>query len=211
MQALEWALLDPRVEAVAALATSGRHSAWCIAISEAQRAALRADPYFRDGRYPPQRPPRAGLAAARQIAMVSYRSRAGLEARFGREEERGRFAVADWLSHHGEALVARFDANSYLALTRAMDTHDLARGRGRYADVLRSLHQPTLLLSIDSDVLYPPAEQEELARLLPDARLVRLDSPHGHDAFLIEAAAVDAALLEFREELRTRPAARVAS
>ncbi len=209
LQALEWALLArDRVDGVISIAASGRHSPWCIAWSEAQRRALAADPAYRDGDYAPEAPPRAGLAAARAIAMVSYRSAQALARRFGRDSgathygERARapdeFAVANWLRHHGEELVARFDANTYVTLTRAMDSHDLARGRGDYAEVLARVTQPVLVVSIDSDALYVPDEQRELAEHLPNAELAELNSEHGHDAFLIEAERLNEIVRDYR-------------
>lgn len=187
MQVLEWALLDPeRVEAIVPIATSGRHSAWCIALGEAQRQAIRIDPV-------------RGLAAARALAMCTYRSRASFEARFGRRlREPGRFEVESWLHHHGDRLLERFDADAYVTLTRAMDTHDVSRGRGGYEEVLRSIRCPALVVSIDSDVLYPPEEQAELASLIPGARLATLRSPHGHDAFLIDTKELDRMVAQFR-------------
>jgi homoserine O-acetyltransferase len=204
MQVLEWAALFPeRAEAIAPIAVSGRHSAWCIALSEAQRAAIRADQAWNGGRYSASDPPDAGLAAARMLAMCTYRSRASFELRFGRTpaEDGSGFAVEEWLSGHGERLVERFDANTYVTLTYAMDGHDLARGRGRYPEVLASLRQPALVVAIDSDVLYPPEEQLELAAGLPNARLEWLRSPHGHDAFLIETRTLEAQLRDFRAGL----------
>jgi homoserine O-acetyltransferase len=200
MQVLEWALLFPqRVGAIAPIAVSAHHSAWCIALSEAQRQAIYADPRWLGGAYPPGHEPAAGLAVARQIAMCTYRSRASLEARFSRDEGgTGGFAVVDWLHHHGRALVDRFDANSYVTLTRAMDTHDVGRGRGGWREALGTVRVPALVISIDSDVLYPPVEQEELAAALPAGRLVTLSSPHGHDAFLIEGEATNALVAGFR-------------
>lgn len=194
MQVLEWALLYPdRVEAIAPIATSGRHSAWCIALSEAQRQAIQIDPVL-------------GLAVARAIAMCTYRSRASFEARFGRRlREPGLFEVESWLHHHGEDLVTRFDADTYVTLTRAMDSHDVARGRenrGTYEEVLRSIEIPALVVTIDSDVLYPPEEQIELASLLPDARLATLRSPHGHDAFLIDVDALNELVSEFHATVK---------
>lgn len=209
LQALEWALLDPeRVQAVASIAASGRHSAWCAVWSEAQRLALASDPKYRDGHYHPQDPPRAGLAAARAVAMVTYRSPQSLASRFGRASGAEVFgtqahsptdlAVSSWLRHHGQTLVDRFDANSYRRLLDAMDTHDLARGRGDYESVLRSIRQPVLVGSIKSDALYVPDDQRELARLIPGARLVEIDSVHGHDGFLIDAEALHPELLAFK-------------
>ncbi len=193
MQVLEWALLFPeRVGAIVPIAVSARHSAWCIGLSASQRQAIYADPRWRDGRYPPDDPPRAGLAVARQIAMLTYRNPVGLEARFSRAQGAGgRYAVEGWLEHHGAALAERFDAASYVTLTRAMDTHDVGRGRGGWREALAGVHVPALVVSIDSDVLYPPLEQQELAAALPNGRLATLRSPHGHDAFLIEAEAVN--------------------
>jgi homoserine O-acetyltransferase len=203
MQVLEWALLFPdRVEAIAPIAVSARHSAWCIGLSEAQRQAIYADPRWREGCYPPEDGPDAGLAIARQIAMCTYRSRASLEARFSRSEsEAGGFAVEGWLRHHGRALVDRFDASTYVTLTKAMDTHDVGRGRGGWREALATVRVPALVVSIDTDVLYPPVEQEELASALPLARLVRLASPHGHDAFLIEEETTNALVARFRRDV----------
>ena len=200
MQVLEWALLFPeRVLAIAPIAVSARHSAWCIALSEAQRQTIFADPRWRDGHYAPNEPPEAGLAAARMIAMCSYRSRESLEGRFSRDAAAsGEFAVSGWLHHHGLALVDRFNANSYVTLTRAMDTHDVGRGRGGWRSALATVGAPALVVTIDTDVLYPPVEQEELAAALPAGRLARLVSPHGHDAFLIEGEATNALVAEFR-------------
>jgi homoserine O-acetyltransferase len=206
MQVLEWALLFPeRVDAIAPIAISARHSAWTIALSETQRQAIAADARWRGGHYPAEDPPAAGLAAARMLAMCSYRSRASLEARFGREQAGdGRYAVESWLHHHGRALVHRFDANTYVGLTKAMDTHDVGRDRGGWREALATVKAPALVVAIDSDVLYPPVEQQELAAALPHARLVTLSSPHGHDAFLIEGEAVNALVKDFRATLAAR-------
>jgi homoserine O-acetyltransferase len=200
MQALEWALMDPeRVESLVFVASSARHSAWCIGLSEAQRQAIFADPRWRGGRYDPADPPAAGLAAARMMAMCTYRCPPSFEERFGRRPQDAElFAVESYLRHQGRQLVDRFDPATYVTLTRAMDTHDVARGRGDLDDVLRSLRLPTLVVSIDSDVLYFPSEQREVARLVPGARLAILDSPHGHDAFLIDVDRLSALVAEFR-------------
>jgi homoserine O-acetyltransferase/O-succinyltransferase len=203
MQALEWPLVfQGRVDAIAPIAVSARHSAWCIGLSEAQRQAIYADPRWRRGRYPAGDGPEAGLAVARQIAMCTYRSRASLEARFSREEQPpGRFAVEGWLQHHGQALVDRFDASTYVALTKAMDTHDVGRGRGGWREALATVRVPALVVSIDTDVLYPPEEQQELAEALPRGRLATLPSLHGHDAFLIEGEEMNALVARFRTSL----------
>jgi homoserine O-acetyltransferase len=212
LQALEWALLDPeRVGAVISIAAAGRHSAWCAAWAEAQRLALAADPKFRLGQYLEDDPPAAGFAAARAIAMVSYRSPQSLGLRFGRASGKEIFgeraaapdepAVRGWLRHHGLSLVERFDANSYLALVNAMDSHDLSRGRGVYENVLKQIAQPVLVGSVISDTLYVPAEQQELAFLLPRGELFEIDSEHGHDGFLIDAEFYEPRIRRFVERL----------
>lgn len=218
LQALEWALLDPaRVGAVVSIAASGRHSAWCAAWSEAQRLALAADPLFAEGHYEPARPPRQGLAAARAVAMVSYRSPASLALRFGRASGReifaGRSAAPDelairgWLRHHGQALGERFDANCYLRLLDAMDSHDLGRNRGLYENVLQQIRQPVLIGSVITDALYVPEEQANLAFLLPRGELFEIDSEHGHDGFLIDSASFEPRIRRFVDRLPAGEAA----
>ena len=191
MQVLEWALEGDLVRSLVPIAVGGRHSAWCIGWSEAQRQAIYGDPNWNGGRYAPDRPPAHGLATARMMAMISYRSQREFSERFGRDimPANGRvgvFAAESYLRYQGKKLVDRFDANCYVHLTLQMDTHDVARGRGDYESVLAGIRQPSLVIGIDTDVLYPLAEQEELARLIPGARLEVLEAPYGHDSFLIE-------------------------
>ena len=214
MHALEWALLDPeRVQAVVSIAAAGRHSAWCVAWSEAQRQALASDPLFRDGAYFPGALPVKGLAAARAIAMVTYRSPGSLDARFGRlsggdvfaaqAAAPDEFAVRGWLRYHGDELVNRFDANSYLRLLHAMDTHDLGRGRGTYEKVLQGIGVPVLIGSVASDMLYLPSDQIELASIIPRAELFQIGSLHGHDGFLIDASRFESRVRAFVQALET--------
>jgi homoserine O-acetyltransferase/O-succinyltransferase len=201
MQVLEWAAMYPeRVGAMAPIGVSGRHSAWCIAISESQRRAIVLDPHWREGRYALGKPPQHGLAVARMIAMCSYRSWENFESRFGRKTQDwdGQFAVTSYLNYQGEKLHRRFDANTYVRLTQAMDSHDLARGRGEYRGVLGRLAMPALIVSVDSAVLYPPHEQVELAECLPAARYEVLRTVAGHDGFLIETDTLGRMLLDFR-------------
>lgn len=188
MQVLEWALLGSYVRSIAPIAVGGRHSAWCIAWSEAQRQSIYADPNWKDGRYTPGHEPAAGLSAARMMAMVSYRSMEIYEERFGRARQDGEevWAVESYLRYQGQKLVDRFDANCYVHLTKQMDTHDVSRGRGDYVAALQSIQQPALVIGIDSDILYPIREQRELAEHIPNSTFRTLSSPHGHDAFLIE-------------------------
>ena len=191
MQALEWAFEDEVVRSIVPIAVGGRHSAWCIGWSDAQRQAIYSDPNWNAGRYDPDRPPAQGLATARMIAMISYRSQREFHERFGRDimPPNGQaevFAAESYLRYQGKKLVDRFDANCYVQLTRQMDTHDLARGRGDYESALAQIRQPAMVIGIDSDILYPLSEQEELARWLPNARLEVIKAPFGHDSFLIE-------------------------
>jgi homoserine O-acetyltransferase/O-succinyltransferase len=203
MQVLEWALLYPeKVRSLAPIAASGRHSAWCIGLSEAQRQAIYADPNWQGGNYTVDNPPVQGLAVARMMAMITYRSWQSFSHRFGRQYEASdEFAIAHYLQYQGQKLVERFDANTYITLTRAMDCHDIADGRQNYESVLASIQQPTLVVAIDSDILYPPGEQQELANFIPNAQLRCLKSTHGHDAFLIEMTALNELVMSFRKGL----------
>ncbi len=230
MQVLEWAFHADLVRALVPIAVGGRHSAWCIAFSEAQRQAIYADPAWQGGHYEPGAGPAAGLSVARMIAMVSYRSYASFEARFGRSRAgpdadaaadaaghgpaagggalgtpgEADYAVESYLRYQGAKLVERFDANCYVRLTQTMDTHDVARGRGEYAAVLGSIRQPALVIGIDTDVLYPLAEQRELAAHMPRARLAVLESSHGHDGFLIDCDALNDLVVAWRNEVVDR-------
>ncbi|NOT44112.1 MAG: homoserine O-acetyltransferase [Acidobacteria bacterium] len=194
MQALEWAFQDGFVQGIVPIGVGGRHSAWCIAWSEVQRQAIYRDPAWRGGHYRAGEGPVAGLGVARMIAMISYRSFASFEDRFGRVrggDDTAPYAMETYLHHQGTKLVERFDANCYVRLTESMDTHDVSRGRGEYREVLGRVDQPALVIGIDSDVLYPLEEQRELARGIPRGELAVLEAPHGHDSFLIEVATVN--------------------
>jgi len=203
MQVLEWGAMYPEMAgALMPMGISGRHSAWCIAQSEAQRQAIAADAEWQDGWYDPAQQPRKGLAAARMMAMCTYRCFENYEERFGREQrEDGLFEAESYMRHQGDKLVGRFDANTYITLTRAMDMHDLGRGRESYEAALGAFTMPVEILSIDSDTLYPKQEQEELARLIPGSRLLSLDEPYGHDAFLIDTDTVSRMACEFKRQL----------
>ena len=213
MQALEWAATYPeRVGSVVPIGVGGRHSAWCIGVSEAQRAAIAADPNWNDGYYADDQPPAKGLSAARMMAVCTYRSWQSFDERFGREKRDGdSYQVQSYLQHQGAKINDRFDANTYVTLTHAMHTHDLARGRGDYPDVLATIEQPALVVSVSSDALYPPEEQRYLADYLPNAQYEILDCPHGHDGFLIETEALGQMIVEFRERGRTQERLRVVS
>ena len=205
MQALEWAATHPeRVRGLVSIAVGARHSAWAIGLNEVARRAITSDPAWNGGDYAPGTQPEAGLGLARAVAMLSYRSVDSLEAKFGRERVSAShdllahsFEIESYLDYQGVKLVKRFDANTYLYLTKAMDDFDLAEGRGRLKQVLQKMTMPSLIMGITSDVLYPEPEQLALVEGLPNAEYARISSPHGHDAFLIEFPQLAARLRRF--------------
>jgi homoserine O-acetyltransferase len=202
MRALEWAVSYPRrTGALLLLATTAAASAEQIAWAAAQLHAIRSDPHWHGGHYHDTgRGPHAGLGVARRIAHVTYRSEPELQARFGRSPQDaedpwhgGRYRVESYLDHHAAKLVRRFDAGSYVVLTEAMNSHDIGRGRGGVRAALRRVTAPALVAGVGSDRLYPPAQQAELAAGIPTADRPRLiESPYGHDGFLIETEQVAA-------------------
>ncbi|MGH3612500.1 MAG: homoserine O-acetyltransferase MetX [Pseudonocardia sp.] len=208
MRALEWAATEPvRVERLFLLASPAASSAEQIGWCAPQLAAIRSDPGWLGGDYhhlPPGRGPHRGLGVARRIAHLSYRSAFELAERFGREPQDGehpwhggRYAVESYLDHHAEKLVRRFDAGSYVRLTEMMNAHDVGRGRGGTAAGLHLVTARTVVAGVSSDRLYPLEQQVELAAGIPGASELRvIDSPYGHDGFLIEAARVNTLLAE---------------
>ena len=199
MVALEWAKRTRvSIGRVVVFGAPAVTSAQSIAWNAAQRMAIEADPAWRGGRYPPGAGPSAGLAAARAIAMITYRSLIEFEARFGRRRTRHpeRFDVDHYLRRQGEKLVARFDAASYVTLTHAMDLHDV----GDYAAAARATSaraREVVGVGIDTDILYPAAEVRGwVEKYAPhsNARYVEISSAYGHDAFLIEFEQVAAIL-----------------
>lgn len=202
MQALEWTFYGKDyVKGVVPIGVGGRHSAWCIAWGESQRQAIYADPLWQNGDYDQAHPPVKGLAAARMMAMVSYRSFGSFERRFARSHmDSGEFSVESWLRHHGDKIIARFDPACYVYLTRLMDTHDVSRDRGAYETTLASIRQPALVVGMESDVLYLLEESMELACLMPNARLHVMEGPHGHDTFLIDLDKLNDAVLAWRRQ-----------
>ncbi|KAJ5908394.1 Homoserine O-acetyltransferase [Penicillium taxi] len=272
------------VRCIVPIATSARHSAWCISWGEAQRQSIYCDPKYDDGYYPFDDPPSAGLGAARMSALLTYRSRNSFESRFGRNvpdpskkqningvekaptppnnehwaihndghrggssrpESRqhspvpqveevqymdpqfsgtkilsgptppnsGRsrpatyFSAQSYLRYQGEKFVKRFDANCYIAITRKLDTHDVSRHRASpdsddpVREALSQIQQPTLVIGIETDGLFTFAEQQEIAAGIPDSRLKRIDSPEGHDAFLLQFEQVNRYIVEFFHEV----------
>lgn len=203
MQVLEWAALYPSfVGTIVPIGVGTSQSAWAIGISEAQRHAIVTDPFFEEGWYSTDAPPASGLATARMIAMCSYRSPQNFETRFGRATDAGTYAVQSYLRYQGNKLVSRFDANSYLTLMDAMDGHDLGRNRGPSEAIVRRIAQRALVVGINSDVLYPVAEVRAMAAAMPNARFTVLDSPNGHDAFLIDTDQLNTIVQRFLSEVR---------
>jgi len=204
MRALEWAIAHPeRVRRAVIISVGAAASADEIALCSLQVRAIRADPAFAGGDYyTTGTRPLAGLAIARGIGQISYRTASEFDTRFGHaaqaEEDPlkgGRYAVESYLEHHGDKLGERFDPNSYIVLSEAMNSHDVGRGRGGIAAALATITAPVTLAGIVSDRLYPLALQEELARLIPTARPVTpISSPFGHDGFLLEVDQVGAVI-----------------
>lgn len=290
MLTLEYAFFGKDyVRAIVPIATSARHSAWCISWGEAQRQSIYSDPKYDDGYYPFNDPPASGLGAARMSALLTYRSRDSFESRFGRNvpdpskrvninggeklptppnehwaihndghrtgatsrsgsrqnspvpqtqaevqfmdpqfsgtktfspevsavktDSAGRprpptyFSAQSYLRYQGDKFVKRFDANCYIAMTRKLDTHDVSRHRAsvesedRVREALATIEQPALVLGIESDGLFTFAEQQEVAAGIPDSRLKRIDSPEGHDAFLLQFEQVNRHIVEFFHEV----------
>lgn len=202
MHALEMAVMFPdRLQKLAVIAAPPVLTADQIGFNLVQLEAIRSDPYYRGGHYydsPDGLGPHSGLATARRIALLNYRSDTELNERFGRSWQSarsplgsgGRFAVESYLDFHGNKFTRRFDAGSYLTLVEAMNSHDVGRWRGGVEQTLAAVTLPTLIIGISSDRLFPLEGQQEIARLVPgnidgDEPAV-LDSPYGHDAFLIE-------------------------
>jgi homoserine O-acetyltransferase/O-succinyltransferase len=218
LRVLEWAASEPqRVDAFAAIATAAQTSGDQIANFHTQLTAIHADPGFRGGDYydaPDGDGPHVGLGLARQIAHQSYRSAYELDERFGRIPQGaedpldgGRFAVQSYLEHHGDKLARRFDANTYVTLTRSMITHDLGRDRGGVDNALAQVTARGLVIAVDTDRLFPVAQSERIAEHVPGAGPVRVvHSDYGHDGFLIEADQVGTHVADFLGDLvRARP------
>lgn len=209
MQALRWAVAYPeRVRNIVAIATAHRHGPQQIAFNEAGRRAIVGDPDWRGGHYYGGSGPVRGLAVARMIGHITYLSEKGMREKFGREirahpaEKFGpAFAVETYLAYQGESFVRRFDANSYLYITKAIDTFDLAAAAGSLEAALAEFKGRMLLAAFSSDWLYPPAGMKEIARAVRrnggDVTYCEIESPYGHDAFLLENQRLAAVMAGF--------------
>lgn len=203
MTALEFAIMDERVKSAALFVMGKAHAPWAIGISQAQRMAIYADENWKEGYYDLEHPPVKGLAAARAMALITYRAPENYKKKFGREihPEKKIYQVESYLNYQGQKLTQRFDANTYIILSKAMDSHDVSRGRTCFEEVLGNLLKQILIVGFDSDLLYPIEEQRELAALLANAQLAELKSPYGHDAFLIEFEQLNQQLNTFYHSL----------
>ena len=218
MQVLEWAVTFPdRVKTIIPIATCAQATAQQIAWGAIGRRAIRLDPKWRNGEYydaATGEGPWEGLAIARMLSQVTFRSDNVFNERFGRAlvdmdaDYNGlglwdRFEVEGYLDHHGDRLIRRFDTNSYLIIGKAMDLHDIARGRGTLDTAMSRIKAPTLVLGISSDILYPTYQQKQIHSMLTekgvDSTYVEIDSPHGHDAFLINFDQVGTPIKAFLE------------
>lgn len=201
-QLLEWAVQEPTsFDRIVPIATNAQHSAWGIAFNTAQRMALDSDPTLHD----PDHPERGwrGLEAARSIAMLSYRTYDTYQQKQGEHntEKLNNFRAEGYQRYQGRKLRERFDVFSYRTLSHAMDSHTLGRGRGGNEAALRSIRARTMVVGIRSDLLFPPGEQVFLASHIPEARLEIIDSPYGHDGFLIEFERLSELLNSFLYEM----------
>ena len=196
-QVMEWAIAAPDfAKRVALIATCTRSSAWAIAFNESQRMAISADASFHtdspDGG-------KDGMAVARSIALLSYR---GAEAYNATQtdpdgEKLQGYRATTYQQHQGEKLRKRFDAHCYWRLTEAVDSHNIARGRGSVEEALRSIRSKALVVAITSDILFPPSDHDVMVENIPSVEYRLIDSPFGHDGFLVEYEQLDAIIKEF--------------
>jgi len=215
MAVLEWAAMFPeRVRSIAPIATTLAASPQQIGWSAVGRLAIANDQHFAGGDYyQNENGPGRGLAIAREIALIHYRSDTEWNERFGREpldrmdrfDPWGRFQVEAYLDHHGKKFPTRFDANSYLVLNRAMDLHDLGRGRGGHEAALARFRGSSVTVSISTDALYPAYQQVEMARVLGgngrSCSHHMIESVYGHDGFLVEHDKLAPLLAEFLDKV----------
>jgi homoserine O-acetyltransferase len=202
MQALEWSVTYPdMVLSTIPIATTWRHSAQQIAFNEVGRQAIMADPDWAEGEYYDKKPPARGLSVARMVGHITYMSDESMREKFGRRlREKEKFGfdfgvdfeVESYLRYRGNQFVSRFDANSYLYITKAEDYFDLANGTGRLGDAFSDCQTRFLVISFTSDWLYPSYQSQEIVRVLRrmngDVAYCDLQSNYGHDAFLVDVA-----------------------
>ena len=198
MQALEWLRLYPEIGAGVIIGAPARHSAWGITFNHLARMAIQNDPDYKNGKYTAQP---QGLALARAITTLFFRSPESFGLTQGRRPsptDAKRFAMETYLEHQGERLLERFDANSYICITKAMDRFDISPVQ------LEQIAVPILSVGISSDILYLPAEAREIAETVQNGQYWELSSPHGHDAFLLETERLTKRVKAFLAETSTQ-------
>ena len=202
-QALEWAILQPDViQNLIVVASNAQHSPWGIAFNEAQRMAIAADSTWKEN------DPRAGingLKAARAIGMISYRAYKGFgETQSEKNSETiDDFRASSYQQYQGQKLANRFNAFTYWTLSKAMDSHHVGRGRKSIEAALQSIKAETLVIGIESDVLFPISEQKFLVENIPNAQFEKIDSLFGHDGFLVEMDQFKKILKKFRSHKKS--------
>jgi homoserine O-acetyltransferase len=223
MQALVWAVDYPdKVKVCIPIATCMAHSPMQIAFNEVGRQAIISDPNWNGGRYDENKRPEHGLAVARMIGHITYLSEYAMHKKFGRNIQRDAkpedlfpvfFSVESYLQHQGESFVKRFDPNSYLYITKALDMFDLLDNRPPY-EVFKNVKSRFLIISFESDWLYPPSQSRELVKALKRSNVtvtyLNLETPYGHDSFLIRNEDFSRAVHNFlkKEYLRQSTAAK---
>lgn len=205
MQVVELAATAPhRVQRAVVIAASARFHSQGIAYNEVQRRAIMLDHRWNNGEYSDENPPEDGIGVARMLGMITFQSDPYMQQRFDRMDAtrpsawdtfQGRFDVEGYMHHQGRKLAERFDANTYLYLSRAMDTHDIARGRGSLEFAASRIAARTTVIGVSSDILFPPVYVRQTADIISSAggsaRYYELDSDEGHDAFLKEFERLD--------------------
>ena len=198
-QAVEWAVEEPeRFERLVLIATAAKASPWTIAIDETQRMAIEADATFGERR---DDAGMKGLAAARAIGLLTYRGGEGYNlTQQDREELPREHRASTYQQYQGEKLCRRYNAYSYYAILNAFDTHDAGRGRGGVAAALARIRARTLVVGITTDLIFTPGEMRELHAMIPGSRYHEIDSPFGHDGFLVEHEQLNDLLRPFMEQ-----------
>ena len=198
-QAIEWAVQQPgRFRRLVLIATDAKASPWTIAIDETQRMAIEADPTYGE---PRPDAGMAGLAAARAIGLLTYRGGSGynITQQDATDDYTVPHRACTYQRYQGSKLVGRFDAYSYMAILDTFDTHNVGRGRGTLRDALARITAPTLVVGLGTDIIFTPGEMQTLASMIPGAEYRQIESPFGHDGFLVEADRLNEILHPFIE------------
>jgi homoserine O-acetyltransferase len=218
MLALDWAVRYPdQVASVLAIATAARLNAQGIAFDEVGRQAIMADPNWQEGNYYGNSLPAGGLIVARMIGHITYLSEEQMRAKFGRRLQdretfgydfEGEFQVESYLRYQGNSFVRRFDPNSYLYITKAIDYFDLANGRGSLVEALSGVEAEFLVVSFTSDWLFPTSQSKEIVKALQansvQTTFLDIPNPYGHDAFLLPSDELSRAISGFLSNVQKR-------